>query len=903
MESSWIGAQKKVFTRWANTHLAHRGLKISDIDNDLRTGTTLISLLEILSGESINSIGQKTSVPMDGKIQKLTNAARALKFIESQGINLVNCRPEHLVDNSTKMVLGLLWRVITKYHIQPNLSEDEIVHESGSGTALSRSQKLGHFLNKTTRDALLRWCRTELESYNLSLANFTKSFQNTAVFASLVHKQNSSIINLDEVANMEPSAGFVHIFSIAETGLNIPRLLDPRDLLDGAADECSVMTYVAYFLNFKRGISHKKPTIVTLPTPVVSEDNHPPPANPIPANVVEDFGTENVRLKKENESLKEYMKKEIERIYLAVENNVRDTTQNCDSKLNYMVRKMLRLELTITKLTNLAMASAKQTSEHSEAEKVELQREALDKEREALAREREEISKERMELTKDREHMARSQQELYQEREQIKRDIEQMKLEKDEYEKERIALSDKKKRERKNRATVELPSEEEPKSVHIHAEDSANIPADLELSSDDLNKAQLALNSTDDNIHELQQDQQVPEQQHQQEHKLSEQSTQAEPQQGALHADTVSRTKKIILVQSVARRWLARRSYKNSKRRRDLAMEIVSTERHYINCLQMMTQEYFQPLREMAKDKNGALNHTLNDNMLKTIFSNIEVILNINSILLKKLQQRGDNWHVDQKIGDVFLSMLEFLKCYNQYVNHYNKSIDTLAECAKSPAFLDFIRAKSVKCGRELRDLLIVPIQRIPRYVMLLEELRRCTDHHHPDAADLASAVSKMQSIADYVNEKKRDYEALAQVSAVQEMLVGISILEYTRLRYLAEGDLSTVTEDGKKMVPYHVFLFNELLICCKQVKKVFGDRKQKQPKYKFKSMITFTVDTRVEVKSDTTFTVEVSSTEVHKFTTKNQDRDMWVQYIKSSIEKMIEGKRSKVDRASKALG
>jgi hypothetical protein len=57
-------------------------------------------------------------------------------------------------------------------------------------------------------------------------------------------------------------------------------------------------------------------------------------------------------------------------------------------------------------------------------------------------------------------------------------------------------------------------------------------------------------------------------------------------------------------------------------------------------------------------------------------------------------------------------------------------------------------------------------------------------------------ALAKMHNIADYVNEKKRDFESLAQVSAIQETLVGISILEYPRLRFLQEGN------------PYRVPLF-----------------------------------------------------------------------------------------------
>jgi len=354
----------------------------------------------------------------------------------------------------------------------------------------------------------------------------------------------------------------------------------------------------------------------------------------------------------------------------------------------------------------------------------------------------------------------------------------------------------------------------------------------------------------------------------------------------------------IIVAQNAVRRWLARRWLRRARRRQTVAAEIVTTEKTYILCLQTMISEYFQPLRKMAAD--GPLSQNLNENLLKTIFNNSEVIFNINSNMLAKLEQRWNTWNSERKIGDVFLQGIEFLKCYNQYVNHYNRSLDALAECMKIPAFMDFLKMKALKCGHHLRDLLIVPVQRIPRYVILLEELARYTDPKHPDYKDLTMALEKMHSIADYVNEKKRDFEALAQVSQVQDNLVGISILEYPRLRYLQEGDLLG-DEGGKKtkQQQYHVFLFNEMLLCTKSVKKVFGDRKQKQVKYKFLDLIKFTPDTKVS-KSDCSFTIETSTNSPPKkfLASSEKERDQWVQTIHSSIEKMIEAKRTKaVDR------
>ncbi len=117
-----------------------------------------------------------------------------------------------------------------------------------------------------------------MESYNLSPTNLTKSFQSPAAFAALgilsafflleffayfpflVHRQKPELINLDEINSvilrlflnlflfrflhiqikMEPAAALANIFKIAESGLGIPQILDPVDVLElsGGVDEC-----------------------------------------------------------------------------------------------------------------------------------------------------------------------------------------------------------------------------------------------------------------------------------------------------------------------------------------------------------------------------------------------------------------------------------------------------------------------------------------------------------------------------------------------------------------------------------------------------------------------------------------------------------------------------------------
>lgn len=58
--------------------------------------------------------------------------------------------------------------------------------------------------------------------------------------------------------------------------------------------------------------------------------------------------------------------------------------------------------------------------------------------------------------------------------------------------------------------------------------------------------------------------------------------------------------------------------------------------------------------------------------------------------------------------------------------------------------------------GMTLESFLIMPIQRVPRYCLLLQEIEACTDTVHPDYVDLCRVLSIVQEVASAINEKKR---------------------------------------------------------------------------------------------------------------------------------------------------
>jgi hypothetical protein len=84
----------------------------------------------------------------------------------------------------------------------------------------------------------------------------------------------------------------------------------------------------------------------------------------------------------------------------------------------------------------------------------------------------------------------------------------------------------------------------------------------------------------------------------------------------------------------------------------------------------------------------------------------------------------------------------------------------------------------------DLMSYLIMPVQRIPRYELLLKELKSKLD---PEAGvaigKLEEALSKIQSIAQHVNENKRKAERLSELLVIQGKIHGGAEMKDTLLQ------------------------------------------------------------------------------------------------------------------------
>ena len=73
---------------------------------------------------------------------------------------------------------------------------------------------------------------------------------------------------------------------------------------------------------------------------------------------------------------------------------------------------------------------------------------------------------------------------------------------------------------------------------------------------------------------------------------------------------------------------------------------------------------------------------------------------------------------------------------------------------------------------------LITPVQRIPRYLMLLKDLLKLTDKSHNDYQNILEANERISKIADYVNCQILEAQSQKAMQALKTEIQGLADLE-----------------------------------------------------------------------------------------------------------------------------
>ncbi|XP_076261494.1 rho guanine nucleotide exchange factor 17-like isoform X3 [Rhynchophorus ferrugineus] len=245
--------------------------------------------------------------------------------------------------------------------------------------------------------------------------------------------------------------------------------------------------------------------------------------------------------------------------------------------------------------------------------------------------------------------------------------------------------------------------------------------------------------------------------------------------------------------------------------RTHVLIELYDNERIYVESLEITVVNYWEPLKKTE-------NTLIEQNLVDEIFCQIPFLLSHHKNFLLKLKARLEQWDSRKTIGDIFLEMLtaaDVIEHYVNYVNNWKRSRDIIKNSQSSrPQFARFLEAASKNNARKLTldSLLIKPIQKFPKYELLLQRLIKHTSEDHPDYELLIKAEKEVHEQLLKINCTEKEALDIEQLREIESVIEGALELVSPERQYIRH-DMIVMSHAGGPKKERALFLFTDLLL------------------------------------------------------------------------------------------
>ncbi|KAG8861688.1 hypothetical protein FRB96_002645 [Tulasnella sp. 330] len=244
-------------------------------------------------------------------------------------------------------------------------------------------------------------------------------------------------------------------------------------------------------------------------------------------------------------------------------------------------------------------------------------------------------------------------------------------------------------------------------------------------------------------------------------------------------------------------------SCSTDKARKDVIRELIETERKFVGDLEIM-REYATAL--------GA-SGVMDQDTIHLLFPGLNQLLDFQRQFLITLEGIYEQpWH-NQHWGAAFAAKEDEFAVYEPYcANYTNASELLLIEEQNLMALSDMINPRS-----ELPAFLIKPVQRVCKYPLLLQSMVKFAGPDYPLKDELIEGWNVTKRVTDRVNEAQRREENRQTVKALESRVEDWKGHHIPHFGDLLLDEIFFVTKSDVDR-EYHVFLFEKIILCCKEV-------------------------------------------------------------------------------------
>jgi len=234
-----------------------------------------------------------------------------------------------------------------------------------------------------------------------------------------------------------------------------------------------------------------------------------------------------------------------------------------------------------------------------------------------------------------------------------------------------------------------------------------------------------------------------------------------------------------------------------------VAEELLKTERSYVAGLKFLVDAYIG-------------HHPSNSVPARKIYGNIHAVYRLNQGFLHALEEELQHWDDDQTlIGPLISKFAPRFRSYASYASQQGNAAFLMNSCLSTkPRFRRFVQQvqDDNPMQSSLETLLIAPVQRVPRYQLLVDSLIKKTPQSHKDHALLVEALQQMKTTAEVINRTIRAGQQLSKLIQLQALFPSVPFAAAMR-SIMYHAKLYQMSLSGSFSCRYAFLLSNATLL------------------------------------------------------------------------------------------
>uniref|UniRef100_A0A8D3CF45 FYVE, RhoGEF and PH domain containing 3 n=1 Tax=Scophthalmus maximus TaxID=52904 RepID=A0A8D3CF45_SCOMX len=311
----------------------------------------------------------------------------------------------------------------------------------------------------------------------------------------------------------------------------------------------------------------------------------------------------------------------------------------------------------------------------------------------------------------------------------------------------------------------------------------------------------------------------------------------------------------------------------------NIARELLHTEEAYVKRLNLLDQVFCTKLTEAG----------IPQDVITGIFSNISSIYCFHDkFLLPELKTRiTGEWDSNPRIGDILQKLAPFMKMYGEYVKNFDRAMDLVNTWTqRSSQFKSVVQniQKQDVCGNlTLQHHMLEPVQRIPRYELLLKDYLKKLPDDALDRKDAEKAVELISTAANHSNAAIRKMEKMNKLLEVYERLGGEEDIVNPANELIKEGHIKKMSAKNGTAQDRYLYLFNNMVLYCVPKLRLMGQKFSVRERIDIAGM---EVQENVKQNLPHTFAIIGKQRSLELQARTAEEKEDWIQVILATIER-----------------